>query len=89
MKSLFEVGVREEGGRRKEGRTGFDLKSNNPNQKGGEVGVLGLNSRRGWRWRVCRSNAGAIEVGAMEVGVFGLSNGRGPAVECLIQMLEL
>ena len=42
-----------------------------------EVGVLGLKSRRGYRWYVCGSNAGAIEVKAIEVWVLGLNNGRG------------
>ena len=42
-----------------------------------EVGVLGVNSRSGWRWSVGHSNAGNIKVKAIEVGVLGLNNGRG------------
>ena len=42
-----------------------------------EVGVLGLNNGRRWRWSVCHSNARFIEVGTIEVGVLGLNNRSG------------
>ena len=38
---------------------------------------LGLEQREGWRWSVCHSNAGDLEVGAIEVGVLGLNSGKG------------
>ena len=55
-----------------------------------EVGVLGLNSGKGWRWSVYGSDAGAIKVGAIEVGVLGLNSGTGWRWSVgVVQTLEL